>query len=106
VRNESHDEAIVEAYGPEERAVGWYHYLESKLTFPYMACCAISRTVSPLKKGELVEVRRMAPEDACSSDMLVRMRWQSRNLAVPSSQLIAVDPNEAAAEATAVGITG
>lgn len=58
-----HDEAIVDAYGPEEQAMGWYYYLESKLTFPFMARCAVSRTVSPLKKGELLEVRRMAPED-------------------------------------------
>jgi len=55
--------------------------------------------VSPLKKGELVEVRRMAPEDACLNDMLVRIRWQGRNLAVPLSQLIAVNPDEATAEA-------
>jgi hypothetical protein len=27
--------------------------------------------VSPLKKGEIVEVRRMAPEESCTSDMLV-----------------------------------
>jgi hypothetical protein len=31
----------------------------------------------------------------------VRIRWQSRNLAVPLSQLIAVDPDEATAEAIA-----
>lgn len=96
-----HDEAIVDAHGPEEQAMGWYYYLESKLTFPFMARCAVSRTVSPLKKGELVEVRRMAPEDICSSDMLVRIRWQNRNLAVPLSQLVAVDPDEATAEAIA-----
>ena len=41
----------------------------------------------------------MAPEDACSNDMLVRVRWQGRNLAVPLSQLTAVDPDEATAEA-------
>ncbi len=26
----------------------------------------------------------MAPEDACTSDMLVLIRWQGRNMAVPS----------------------
>jgi hypothetical protein len=66
-----------------------------------MARCAVSRTVSPLKKGELVEVRRMAPEDVCSNDVLVRIRWQNRNLAVPLSQLVALDPDEATAEAIA-----
>ena len=41
----------------------------------------------------------MAPEDVCSNDMLVRIRWQGRNLAVPLSQLIAVDTDEETAEA-------
>ena len=94
-----HDEAIVDAYGPEEQAMSWYYYLEGKLSFPFQARCIVSRVVSPLKKGELVEVRRMAPEDACLNDILVRIRWQGRNLAVPLSQLIAVNPDEATAEA-------
>ena len=93
------DEAIVDAYGPEEIAMSWYYYLEGKLSFPFQARCIVHRVVSPLKKGELVEVRRMAPEDVCSNDMLVRIGWQGRNLAVPLSQLMAVDPDEATAEA-------
>jgi hypothetical protein len=94
-----HDEAIVDAYGPEEKAMSWYYYLEGKLTFPFQARCLVNRAVSPLKKGETVQVRRMAPEDACASDMLVRIQWQSRTLAVPLSQLTAIDPDEETAEA-------
>jgi hypothetical protein len=41
----------------------------------------------------------MAPEDACASDMLVLIRWQGRNLAVPLSQLSAVGADEATVEA-------
>jgi hypothetical protein len=66
-----HNEAIVDAYGPEEQALGWYYYLENKIRFPFQAKCVVAKVVSPLLKGETVEVRRMAPEDACSSDMLV-----------------------------------
>jgi hypothetical protein len=66
-----HNEAIVDAYGPEEQAMGWYYYLEGKLRFPFQAQCIASKVVSPLRKGETVEVRRLAPEDACSKDMLV-----------------------------------
>ncbi|MGO9305501.1 MAG: calcium-binding protein, partial [Candidatus Korobacteraceae bacterium] len=29
-----HNEAIVDAYGPEEQALGWYYYLENKIQFP------------------------------------------------------------------------
>jgi hypothetical protein len=94
-----HEEAIVDAYGSEEKAMSWYYYLEGKLSFPFQARCSVSRVVSPLKKGETVEVTRMAPEDACLNDILVRIQWQGRNLAVPLSQFIAIDPDEETAEA-------
>lgn len=89
--NRIHDEIIADANGPEEQAMSWYYYLEAKLHFPFRATCTTSRTTSPLRKGESVEVRRMAPEDACSADMLVMIRWQDRNMAVPLSQLTAAD---------------
>jgi len=41
----------------------------------------------------------MAPEDACFADMLVVIRWQGRKMAVPLSQLAAIDPDESTAEA-------
>jgi Calcium binding len=99
--NRISDEVIVDAYGPEEQAMGWYYYLDNKIRFPFSANCVTSRSVSPLRKGETVEVRRMASEDACAIDMLVIVRWQSRSLAVPLSQLIAIDPDDPTAEALA-----
>jgi hypothetical protein len=33
-----HNEAIVDA-GPEEQAMSWYYYLESKISFPFQAKC-------------------------------------------------------------------
>jgi hypothetical protein len=93
------NEAIVDANGPEEQAMGWYYYLENKLRFPFQATCIAAKVVSPLRKGETVEVRRMAPEDACTGDMLVLIRWQSRNLAVPLAQLAAIDADESTSEA-------
>ena len=53
----------------------------------------------PLRKGEIVEVQRMAPEDAWSADMQVLIRWRGRTMAVPLSQLVAVDPDPSTAEA-------
>jgi hypothetical protein len=94
-----HNEAIVDAYGPEEQAMGWYYYLEAKLQFPFQAKCVSANLASPLKKGETVEVRRMTPEDSCSNGMLVLIRWQGRNMVVPLSQLSAVGADEATAEA-------
>lgn len=72
------NEAVVDAYGPEEQAMGWYYYLENKLRFPFQAKCITSKVVSPLRKGETVEVRRMAPEQACAGDILVLVSWRCR----------------------------
>ena len=94
-----HNEVIVDAYGPEEQALGWYYFLEDKLRFPFPARCISAIVVSPLRKGETVEVLRMAPEDACAGDMLVLIRWQGRNVAVPLSQLVAIDADESTIEA-------
>ena len=41
----------------------------------------------------------MAPEEACASDMLVLIRWQGRKMAVPLSQLTALDADQSTAEA-------
>ena len=91
--------AIVDAYGPEEQALGWYYYLDNKIKFPFSACCIGSRAVSPLRKGETVEVRRLAPEDSCTHDMLMLIRWHGRNVAVPLFQLVAIDADESTVEA-------
>jgi hypothetical protein len=93
------NEVIVDAYGPQEQAMGWYYYLDGKMRFPFQGRCAVTRTVSPLRKGETVEVRRMAPEETCSSDMLVLIRWEGRSLAVPLFQLAAIAPDKAISEA-------
>ncbi len=52
-----------------------------------------------LSKGETVQVLRMAPEEACSADMLVLIRWQGRRLAVPLSQLAALHVDQSTADA-------
>jgi len=93
-----HIEAIVDA-SPEEQAMSWYYYLESKLTFPFNVRCIRSLATSPLRKGETVEVRRLAKEEACESDMLVQILWRRRKMAVPLSQLVAIDPDPSTAEA-------
>jgi hypothetical protein len=43
----------------------------------------------------------MAPEDACSADMLVLIRWQGRRMAVPLSQLLPIKRNKTTNEAIA-----
>jgi len=94
-----HNEVIVDAYNSEEQVMGWYYYLEDKIRFPFLAKCIVAQVVSPLLKGETVEVRSMAPEDACASEMLVLIRWQGRSMAVPLSQLRPIDADKTTAEA-------
>ena len=92
---------VVDAYGEEERALSWYYYLEGKLKFPFRAKCAAVRKVSPLKKGEEVEVLGMAPEDDCTRTMMVLIRFADRTLGVPLDQLEAITDGKAAREAMA-----
>lgn len=80
-------EAVVDAYNSEERAMGWYYYLEERLKFPFKARCKSKREISPLRLGEDVDVMGMAREEECESEMFVRVRWSGRRLAVPLSQL-------------------
>jgi calcium binding protein len=94
-----HNQAIVDAYGSEESAMGWYYYLENQLRFPFEARCPVSKVVSPLSKGETVQVLRMAPEEVCSADILVVVRRHGRSMAVPLSQLAAVNVDESTANA-------
>ena len=93
-----HNEAIVDA-GPDEQAMSWYYYLETKISFPFQARCVAAKSVSPLRKGETTVVAGMAPENACMQDMLVQLLWRGRKIAVPLSQLDAIDPDEVTKEA-------
>ena len=97
--NRIHEEIIVDAYGPDEQAMGWYYYLEDKLQFPFHAQCVASVPTSPLRKGESVAIRKMAPENSCVNDMLVMTRWSNRNPAVPLSQLKPIDVDESTRQA-------
>jgi hypothetical protein len=82
-----HMEIIVDAYGPEEQAMSWYYYLRDKLSCPFVAECVATRAISPLRKGDKVEVIGMAPEDECGHEMFVEIRWERRKLGVPLAQV-------------------
>ena len=83
-------EIVVDAYGKEERAMGWYYYLEETLRFPFLTRCSVRRTISPLEVGAEVEVFGMAPEEECRHELFVTIPWEpwgKDGLAVPLSQL-------------------
>jgi hypothetical protein len=86
-------EIVVDAYTPEEQAMGWYYSLEDRLHCPFVARCITQRSISPLRVGDEVDVVEMAPEEECGHEMFVLIRWERRGLAVPLAQLegVAVD---------------
>ena len=94
-----HMEIVVDAYGPEEQAMGWYNYLDDTLQFPFSARCIVRRATSPLELGDEVEVVGMAPEEECEHEMFVLIRWKSRQLAVPLMQLEGIQVDEGTQQA-------
>ena len=67
-------EAIVDANGPEEQAMGWYYYLDDKMTFPFTATCISEREISPLKKGDEVVVISCRPS-RCRDELTQRANF-------------------------------
>jgi hypothetical protein len=87
-------EVVVDAYNREERALGWYYYLDDRISYasePILARCIAERAISPLQVGDEVEVLGMAPEEECGCEMFVMIRWgrpgAKQGLGVPLSQL-------------------
>ena len=87
-------EVVVDAYGPEERAMGWYTYLQDEIGYasqPMLAHCIADRAISPLQVGDEVEILDMAQADECECEMFVMIRWGvpggKQGLGVPLSQL-------------------
>ena len=80
-------EIVVDAYGGEEQAIGWYCYLEDKLHFPFAAKCITQRSISPLRKDEPVQVLALALAEECDREMFVSVKWQNLTLAVTLMQL-------------------
>jgi hypothetical protein len=94
-------EVVVDAYNSDERAMGWYCYLEERLKVPFNARCKSKRAISPLQIREEVNVLGMAPDKECQAEMFVQVRWRGRNLAVPLSQLEPLAADRGTKEAVA-----
>jgi hypothetical protein len=92
-------EIVVEAHDAEEQAMGWYYYLEDHLRFPFRAKCIAHRAISPLRKGQEVEVVGLAPTEECEGEMFITVPWEKRTLAVPLAQLEPIQADEATQQA-------
>ncbi len=65
-------EIIVDAEDKEDRAMGWYYYLDDNLNFPFNAKWAKKGRKGTSSEKE-VEVLGMATEEECLRDMLVEI---------------------------------
>lgn len=80
-------EVVVDAHDEQERAMGWYYYLQDQLQFPFTAVCIAKRPISPLRVKDEVAVIGMPGEEECEHEMFVTIRWEKEGLAVPLAQL-------------------
>jgi len=93
------NEAIVDAHDTEERAMGWYCYLEDRISFPFAAKCIAVDKRSPLELGERTIVVQMAGEEDCEHDMYVEISWSSKVLTIPLFQIKPLDADDDTVEA-------
>ena len=97
-------EIIVDAYDETERALGWYYYLQDKITFPFLATWQkkIKKT-GQIKETE-VEVIGMASEENCERDMYVEVALMEEKEDIFTARLSDIkanNPDPATAEALA-----
>jgi hypothetical protein len=78
---------IVYAYESEERAMGWYYYLDDKASFPFSAECVAADKRSPLELGERVSATKMSGDDICSHEMYVDVTWSGKVLTIPLAKI-------------------
>ena len=84
--NRIHNEAMVDAYGAEERAMSWYYYLTDTIAFPFQAKCNQELRKSPLRLDEVATVVDMISDDD-SYEMLAEIEFKGRTMGVPLHQL-------------------
>lgn len=85
-------EVVVDCYTSEERAMGWFYYLEEKLSFPFEARCIAARAISPLNMHERVPMVAIAGDLGFRSDIKVHCpRVRCCFLRPPASDMASYD---------------
>ncbi|MGH1393244.1 MAG: calcium-binding protein [Trichormus sp.] len=91
--NRIQDEIIVDAEDKEERAMGWYYYLDDTLEFPFMGKWKKKNRKTSTIDEKPVEVLGMAPEDDCLKDMYVEVAYiGGKDDDVHSAKLSEIEP--------------
>ncbi|MBD2563605.1 MULTISPECIES: calcium-binding protein [Nostoc] len=98
-------EIIVDAEDKEDRAMGWYYYLEEVLNFPFVAKWTKKGRKSASAEEKQVEVLGMAPDDECLKDMFVEVAYINGKdddvYSAKLSEIAAIDADSETEEAIA-----
>ncbi|MBW4686939.1 MAG: calcium-binding protein [Komarekiella atlantica HA4396-MV6] len=98
-------EIIIDAEDKEERAMGWYYYLDDSLNVPFMAKWTKKGRKSTSVEEKQVEVLGMAPDDECLKDMFVEVVYPDGKdedvFSAKLSEIIAIDADSDTQEALA-----
>ncbi|MEH2450901.1 calcium-binding protein [Nostoc sp.] len=98
-------EIIVDAEDKEDRAMGWYYYLEEALNFPFLAKWTKKGRKSAASEEKQVEVLGMAPDDECLKDMFVEVAYINGKdedvYSAKLSEIAAIDADSETQEAIA-----
>ena len=84
-------EIVVDANGEDERAMGWYCYLQDSLAFPFKATYSRRKAKGGKGKAKIVTVTGMAEEEECGGGMQVLVAWEDDEIAVALERLTPVD---------------
>ncbi|BAC90901.1 calcium-binding protein [Gloeobacter violaceus] len=90
---------VVDAYGPEEQAMGWYCYLENTLQFPFSAWYVDRRPRTGGDTKREVQVIGLADSEKCEAEIYVLIDWEGDELPVPLRSLEPFTPDEKTREA-------
>ncbi|WP_193194378.1 calcium-binding protein [Nostoc sp. MG11] len=96
-------EIIIDAEDKEERAMGWYYYLDDTLNVPFMAKWTKKGRKSTSVEEKQVEVLGMAPDDECLKDMFVEVVYPDGKdedvFSARLSEIVAIDADSETQEA-------
>jgi hypothetical protein len=70
-----YDEIVVDAYDESERAMGWYCYLQDKISFPFLAKWKKTNKKTGAIATKEVEVLDLASADDCERNMYVEVAY-------------------------------
>ncbi len=98
-------EIIIDAEDKEERAMGWYEYLDDTLNVPFLAKWTKKGRKSTSVEEKQVEVLGMAPDDECLKDMFVEVVYPDGKdedvFSAKLSEIVAIDADSETQEALA-----